>query len=113
MRKKEGENIEKKPEDLLADIKKYENKISEKKPEQSSALDELKDEADTGGISKSSFNEIAQALGVDSEKIPKDDKGVAIMPKDAKPSKAAKPDKIAENEKNTHNTTICCRFHIM
>ncbi len=66
------EEVEKKPGDLLNEIKKYEEKISKK--DYSPGVGELKEELEAGTISEESYKEVMGALGIKDE-------GVKTVPK--------------------------------
>ena len=86
------EGVEKKPEDLLGDIKRYEEKISQKDYSGPAGMGELKEEVDAGTISKESYGEVMEALNIKDE-------GVKTGPKpkaEIKPSEEHVP--IEENE---------------
>lgn len=83
---KEGETTpDKKPNELLSDIKKYEEKIAKKDYSGDSGATELKEEVDAGTISKESYEEVMDALDIKDE-------GVKTGPKaEAAPAKTPKP----------------------
>jgi hypothetical protein len=64
-----GQETEKKPGDLLEDIKRYEEKISKKDFSGDSGAGELKEEVDAGTISKESYAEVMQALDIKDEGV--------------------------------------------
>ncbi len=101
-KKQEGETTQpdKKPNELLSDIKKYEEKISKKDYSGDSGTTELKEEVDAGIISKESYKEVMDALDIKDEGVTTEPKaGEAPKPVEASkdaPKDAPKPVKTEE-----------------